>query len=231
MEPDEPRREENEHAAGEVSAQPLRAAAADEAEGSGSERPALSGREGRIPRSGLGALLRWASGWALLSWTGRLLLRALGWRREVRIELSNEILSIRRTTLFRGRVIREAEERRSVRTVLAASRQVRYPALHLAVGAFSLAVGVLVGGLFAWDALRFGDRTLLFVASLIFAGAGLDLLLDILVPGRAGRVCLDIRVEQGRGLRLVGVPLGDADRFLNEIAPGLQRPRTRGRGA
>jgi hypothetical protein len=196
---------------------------------SGPAPAALSGREGRIPGSGWGALLRWVSGWALLSWAGRLLLLALGWRREASVELSDGYLSIRRTTVFRGRVIRESEEKRSLRTLLAASRQVRYPSLHLAVGALSLAVGILVGGLFAWDALRFGDRTLLLIGSLVLAGAGLDLVLDILVPGRARRVALEIRVEQGRGLRLVGVPLGEADRLLNALARSLRRTGS-GRG-
>ncbi len=190
---------------------------------------AVSGREGRIARSGPLALLRWLSGWALLSWAGRLLFFALGWRREVSVELSDGVLSIRRVTAFRGRVVRESEEKRSLGSVLAASRQARYPTLHLAVGAFSLAVGVLVGGLFAWDALRFGDWTLLVMSSLVLVGAGLDLLLDILVPGGASRVGLDIRVEGGSGLRLVGVPLPDADRFLKALARDLGSSRTDGR--
>ena len=216
--------EEKERVVGET--RPAAPPAGDAATGAG--EPALSGREGRLPGAGPGTVLRWASGWALLSWVGRVLLLALGYRREARIELADGWLRIQRATVFRGRVIRESEERRSLRSLVAASRLVRYPSLHLVVGALSLSVGILVGGLFAWDALRFGDRALLLVASLIFAGAGLDLVLDVLVPGRARRVCLDIRVEQGSGLRLVGVPLEEADRFLGELSRALERPGRKG---
>ena len=204
------------------------AAAAVTAEGSAGA--VVSGRERPPVASGFIALGRWVSGWALLSWFCRLLLFALGWRREARIEISDGILSIRRTTAFRGRIIHESEEKRLLRTVLAASRQVRYPALHLAVGAFSLGVGVLAGGVFAWDALRFGDWTLLVIAFLFFVGAGLDLLLDILIPGRAGRVGLDIQVQGANGLRLVDVSLPDADRFLTELTRVLERPSGGGKG-
>ena len=187
------------------------------------ERNAVAGLEGRLARGGLVALLRWASGWALLGWAGRLLLSAVGFRREARIALSDGWLEIQRRTLFWGRVISETEERRSLRSLLSAGRQVRYPALHLVVGIFSLACGVLLGGFFAWDAFRVGDRILLAMASVVFLGAGLDLALDILVPGRSGRVALDIRVEQGRGLRLIGVALDDADRFLTALAESVRR--------
>jgi hypothetical protein len=93
--------------------------------------------------------------------------------------------------------------------------------LPLAVGALSLAVGVLAGGIFAWDAIRFWDSGLLVMASVVFVGAGLDLALEILVPGRTGRVAMEVRLEKGRRLRLTGAPIEDADRFLKALASYL----------
>jgi len=50
----------------------------------------------------------------------------------------------------------------------------------------------------------------------------LDLGLDVLLPGARGQVELELTTARGTRLRLVGVPLADADRLLVAL---------RGRGA
>lgn len=69
-----------------------------------------------------------------------------------------------------------------------------------------------------FDGARSGELTLMLAgAALALAGAGLDLALDVLGPGRRARVTVDLAVHRGRVLRLSRVPLADADRFLGAL--------------
>jgi hypothetical protein len=76
----------------------------------------------------------------------------------------------------------------------------------------------LVGGLFLFEGLTSGRGLLLLLAAvLVGAGAGLDLVLDVLVPGTRERVALDIDVLPRRRLRVSGIGLPEAERFLRVI--------------
>jgi hypothetical protein len=178
----------------------------------------VEGRTGRMPVGGIRAVLRWVCGWAVLSWLGRMLLGIVRVKRDVELEIIDDALWVRRQTEILGRVIRRGEEMHRLSTVEAAARRVRYPALHLLLGALSLSAGVLLGVLFFYDALRIGDWVLFLAALVIFLGAGLDLLLDTLFPGRAGRVSLVIRTATGARLCVTGVDVSGAERFLSELS-------------
>ncbi len=181
------------------------------------------GRIGRVPSSSFSAVLRWVSGWALLSWVGRVLARSLDMRREAELELHDGALRVRRRTQLLGRMTSETEERNRLDLLQGAERSVRYPALHLLVGMVSLSVGILFGGIFLFDALVTGDRILLVVGLVVLAGAGLDLVLDTLRPGWSRRVALQIQTRGSRKLRIVDVPLHEADRFLDELSRRFEK--------
>jgi hypothetical protein len=121
-----------------------------------------------------------------------------------------------------GRVVRSSEQVHAVTIVRSAGRAARYPSLPLVLGAFFFALGIVLGGLFALDAARVGDRVLWFAAAaFVLTGSGLDLLFEVVLPGRRGTVVLDVDFGSPHGVRLTGVPLADADHFLNELSQCL----------
>ncbi|MEC7518922.1 MAG: hypothetical protein VYE22_03600 [Myxococcota bacterium] len=178
----------------------------------------VEGALGRAPRGSAVEVLRWVSGWALLTWLVRGLGFLLGVRRSAALELSGGAVTVRTEISMLGRVVRDGEERWRLDALEGAGRRVRYPALHLLVGVVALAVGVLLGGVVLFDGARSGELILLLVAAgLILGGAALDLALDVLVPGARGRVTMDLSARARRPLRLTRVPLEQADAFLRAL--------------
>ena len=152
----------------------------------------------------------------------RVVLLAFGYHREADVALAGGALRVRSRTSVLGRVARSSEQVHALSSVRSAQRAARYASLPLVLGAGFFALGVLLGGLFAFDAARVGDRALwLAAAAFVLAGSGLDLLLEVIVPGSRGRVVLDLDLGRGQGVRLAGVPIEEADRFLNELANTL----------
>ncbi|HEY8430885.1 MAG TPA: hypothetical protein VIL20_21045, partial [Sandaracinaceae bacterium] len=181
-------------------------------------RPRLSGTMGRAPGRGSIEVLRWLSGWAILAWIARALAFVLGLRRSVEVRLSAGALEVRTKVSLLGRVVRESDETWRLEALEGAGRHVRYPAIHLLVGALALSFGVLFGGLVLFDGARSGELVLLMLASaIVLVGAGLDLALDVLVPGRRGRIAVDLRARSRRPLRLTRVPIDEADAFLRAL--------------
>lgn len=190
--------------------------------GSGQEsvnRPQrLIGSLGAIPRSGFVGFLRLVTGWAALCWVLRLLGYAVGYGGEAEAELVEGGMKIRTRRRLLGQTMREREETFAYAALASAARIIRYPALHLLVGALSFSVGIIVGGIWLFEGAFSGETILLVLASvLILAGGGLDLALNVLLPARRGHVSLDLRMLPGRAVRIVRVPLEDADRFLREL--------------
>ncbi len=179
----------------------------------------VRGRAGAFPHGPGVALLFWISGLALLRWVSRLLLGALGYRRDVEVELCGDAVRLRTTAHLLGRELHSAEQVHPIAKMQFARRATRYPGLYLGLGAFCFALGVFGGGVFAFDGLRLGDGTLLWISSLLLlAGVGLDLALDVLVPGKHGRVALDLALEREQRVRIVDVPLADADALLAALS-------------
>ena len=182
----------------------------------------VHGELARFPRGFARSVLRWVSGWALVLWTARVVLLAVGFRRDAEVALQTGSVRVRVHTSLLGRLARSREQVHALSAVRSAKRAARYPSLPLVLGVLCFAAGMLLGGLFAFDAARVGDHTLWFAAAaFVLAGSGLDLLFEVAIPGHSGRVMLDVDFDSGQGIRLSGVSIEDADRFLNELAQAL----------
>jgi hypothetical protein len=163
-------------------------------------------------------VLSLVSGYAIIAWVARGIGLLAGIRREADLSLAGPDIEIRERRFAFGRQVRERKDRIALSSIVSVGRQVRYPSVHLYVGAIALAIGVLVGGTWIFEGARSGELVLLSIgAGLLLAGALLDLALDVLVPGTRGRVLVELAVHRGRVLRLDGVALEDADRFLEAI--------------
>jgi len=185
---------------------------------------AVRGRVRAMPPGPFLRALRWLSGYALASAALRALLAGLGLLREVEVELQPDSIRVRGNTFVLGRLVRSVERLHPLVRLRSARRAARYPSLFFLVGSFSFALGLLLGGVFAFDAARSGDRTLWLIAgSLLLGGSGLDLVLEAIVPGTRGRVVLDLYLGRPYRLRVSGISLEDADRFLQELARRLSR--------
>ena len=173
----------------------------------------------RTARSrGVLRVLMLVTGIAFVTWTIRLTLRLAGVRREAELAVAGSELDVRERRFAFGRPVRERRERVALSSILAAGREVRYPTMHLYVGAIALACGVLVGGTWIFEGARSGELVLLTIgASLLLGGALLDLALDILVPASRGRVSIELALHRGRVVRVDDVSLEDADRFLEAL--------------
>jgi hypothetical protein len=180
--------------------------------------PAVEGHLGRVPRRGALEVVRWISGWALAVWALRALAFLLGVRRRAEVRLAKGGLEVNTRVSLLGRTVRERDETWRLDSIQSAGRQVRYPAIHLLVGAIALSIGVLFGGLVLFDGARSGELVLFLLAAvLIVGGAGLDLALDVLVPASKGLVAVDLALPS-RSLRLTRVPVEDADVFLRALS-------------
>lgn len=179
----------------------------------------LAGRASAPPRGWARSLARWLSGWALVVWGLRLLAGALRIERAVEVELQREHLLVKRTTTLLGRTLRNVKEVYRLSELSSGSRSLRYPLLPLAVGVLSFCVGVLGGGLLAFDVVRASQWQLLpTAAAVLLGGVALDLVLDVLAHGRRGQVRLWLRFDSGRSVAVEGLELGAVDAFLRTLA-------------
>ncbi len=184
----------------------------------GGTRARITGRADRSPRRGPLRVLALVSGLALLGWALRGIGKLAGIRGEAELSLDNGSIEVRERRFAFGRQVGERKDTVVVASIVAAGREVRFPHLHLYVGAVALAIGVLTGGTWIFEGARSGELVLLSIgAGLLLAGAALDLALDILVPATRGRVALELALHRGRTLRVAGVTLEDADRFLEAL--------------
>lgn len=188
----------------------------------GGDRPTInsrvSGYKGHIPEGTFHMIVRWISGWALLSWLIRLVLRTVGYREEMELLLNQKSIKICQRKKLLGRIVRESDEVFPLGSLQWGGRYVRYPALHLLIGALSLSFGVLMGGMFLFDGMFAGDIVLIAAAFIVLLGAGLDLVLDTLLPGRVGRITMELCLQKGRKLQIKGAPLEDAEDFLTVLS-------------
>jgi hypothetical protein len=182
---------------------------------------------GHLQGSSHGALatfLGWISGWSLLRWALRLPLAVIGYGCDLEAELSGDAVRVRRTTSLLGRTMQVAEQVYPLFRLRSAERGARFPTLHFVLGTFCLALGVVLGGVFAFDAARTGDRALWLIAgALLLLGSGLDLVLEVLVPGGRSRVVLDLDFGPRHRMRIAGVTIEQADGFLEALWQRLSR--------
>lgn len=186
--------------------------------------PAVAGVLGRVPSRPPVELVRWLTGWALLSWLGRTVSWLFGMSRRGAIAIGGESLRLRVEVVFWGRVIREDAEVLPIAAVSGVRRHVRYPVARLAVGAVVFGAGALCASVFLLDGLRSGSGGLVAVASgVLVLGAGLDLLLAIVWPGTRARVAIEVDLAGRARVRLRDVDAGAADSFVGEMSRRLSR--------
>ncbi len=190
----------------------------------------IGGVLSRAPRATGWSFLRWLSGYALVRWLIAGFAALLGVRRHALVELQGQSLCLRIATRWLGRTVRSADEVLGLSHVEAVRRVARYASLHLMVGVTLFAAGVLAGGYMLGDALRTHDRTLLLAgASLVLGGAGLDLLLSVLVPAAARRVRVELDLGARGRVHIAGVPAADADAFMHALLEERATPSARAR--
>lgn len=171
------------------------------------------------PRSGFWGALRLVSGLALLQWLGRGLLALAGMRTSAELTIDTESITVESRTELGGRVVRRSRERFGRAALLSAAHATRFPALQLLVGALALAVGIVLGGWLLADGVQSGETFLLLVgAGLALGGGLLDLLLAVAVPAARGRSTLSLELAPRRSLRLVDVPVDDAEAAVEAVA-------------
>lgn len=179
----------------------------------------LSGRTRRVPRQLAVEILRWISGWAFLAALLRIFLFCTGFRSVVEFSLRARVLHVREHVQWLGRTVREKKSQFDASRILGARRTARYAWWPSLLGATSLALGILVGGLYGFDGIRTGSPSLLAVGALIVVvGAGFDFLLALLLEGLRGHVTLEVYPESTRAFSVSGVPTTDADNFLDALA-------------
>lgn len=194
----------------------VRAMAAPHVSGGGGAH-AVTGRAGHAPPGGFRGVLRLVSGWALVQWLLRALAFVVTLRREVTLQFGGAGLEVLGSTRLFGREVRHSRATYPFRAVRAASREVRFPRVHLLVGALALGVSLLLGGLWVAEGVRTGETYLLMAGgALILGGALLDLAVSVLPLGRRGRVAVQLHADEAR-IALVGVDEARVDAFLREL--------------
>lgn len=182
----------------------------------------LSGRAGRARHRPVTEAVRYLSGWAFLAQVVRLLGALVGVQRRIELCLIPGGIEIRQELAWLSRVIRSREDVVPTGGIAGLRRDVRFPAIHLMVGLVFLSTGVLLGGALAIDAARGGATWLLLVAAAaVVVGAGVDFALDVFLPGKRGRVAVELMPTQGRPRRVEGVTIEGADRFIGAVRQRL----------
>ncbi|HET8938100.1 MAG TPA: hypothetical protein VFN67_31870 [Polyangiales bacterium] len=170
------------------------------------------------------ALVRWLSGFALLSAAQRLLFTIVSLRRELEIELREEALCVRWHTSFFGKTLRSSEACYELQRVTGAFRRARFAMLSSLISVLSLSLGVFLGGFFLFDGARGGAPMLFLIGSALIAlGAAVDLALNVWWPARHARVDLQVDLHGAPSLRVGHVVQAEADRMLDALSLRLSR--------
>ena len=193
---------------------------------SSSVRPALSvrGPSGAPLRGGVTWFVRTLTGLSLLAWLSRALLRLLGVRHEVELTLGASSVTLHRSLSWLGRELRSERDLRPLFEVRRARRSARFVGVYRSLATLCFALGVLVAGRLAVEAALAAETTLwVWAAGLALAGSAIDLVAAAWLPGRGGRVTLEVDLGRGARGRIAQVALDDADAFLTALAAALER--------
>jgi hypothetical protein len=180
--------------------------------------PSVRGRYRHAPTKA-GRVARWIFGIAAITWAARGILALVGGKNEVELALAPNGLRLRGRLTLLGRTIREREEIISTAAVQTLTRDRAYPWVHTLAGILSFTLGVLAGGFFVIDGVRSGETILLLAgAVVVILGVALDLALDVLVPGRRGRVAIELAIHPKRRIRIDRIGADEADEFVRAVS-------------
>jgi hypothetical protein len=180
--------------------------------------PSIRGRYRHAP-STAGRVARWIFGIAAITWAARGLLALVGGKNEIELAVAPNGLRLRGKLTLLGRTIREREEIISTAAVQTLTRDRSYPWVHTLAGILSFTLGVLAGGFFVIDGVRSGETILLLAgAVVVLLGVAFDLALDVLVPGRRGRVAIELAIHPKRRIRIDRIGADEADEFVRAVS-------------
>ena len=184
----------------------------------------VRGSLGRGPTRATVEVVRWFTGWAVLSSLVGLLARITGFERRGEVWCERGALRARRQATFWGKLIRESEEAYPLASIAGVRRHLRYPALRLALAALAFGSATFTGSVLFLEALRGGTAELASIAAGVIAlGAGLDLVLRAWLPGARGRVAVEIDLLPRKGIRLRDVDAKTAGAFVADLAHRVER--------
>lgn len=186
----------------------------------------LGGKLERVPREGFVAFLRLVSGWALLEWLGRGVLALVGYRRTGTLQQTRTGLRLEHSTQILGRPMGSKSVEVPFANISALAASTRFPRAALLLGTTCFALGVIIGGFWLFEGVRSGETYLLLAGAVVLAlGAGLDLALSSLWPGRKGEVSLELHLAKRRGWRLFGLDEEATQRFATAAAKAGESTR------
>lgn len=186
--------------------------------------PSLSveGRAVPPPARGFMRALMGVTGLGLLVNLWRLFARyALGRHRSARVVVQDGHLTVHELQHTGGAQTEVAQESFPRPSVLSARLEVRYPALPLLAGMFSLGVGVVLGIIWLLDGIQ-GEFTPWIAAGVgvLLLGLGLDLGLTTLASSMPSQATLVLYLPGERVVRLVGCDPERAERLVRWLHKG-----------
>lgn len=173
---------------------------------SSSPELSLEGRAEGQPASAPWRIFLGITGLSLLLGLGKLFARfVLGRKREARITLRGDKLTLEDSTRAGGREISAAKETFGRAKVVSARLETRYPFLPSLLGMMGLGVGVAVGLVWLLDGIQ-GEFTpwILGGIGVLLAGIALDLALTSLAASMPGKTTVSLYLPNDRTIRVVG---------------------------
>lgn len=191
--------------------------------------PELKGELERRPWSGTARLLAAVTGVLLIRWLYRLGARYLmGWRREASIKVTVNTVTVEEKVHLLGRVIREGTTTHSLRSLRNGAVERRFRYLHLLVGALGLVLLMTVGVNFLVEGACSGYSPLaLFGLAIIGGGILLDVLLEVLIPGKKSVSTVTLDFGRRKLVRLRHIDKALATSFIAKLERLVPAPKKR----
>ncbi len=159
------------------------------------------------------------TGWSLVRGTVRGVGRLVfSWKRPATITLDGERLRVVGHSEFLGRTLRTFDVRWPLAGIAEIRREERFPALPVAIGAFALALGAILGARSVIEGAGVSYFPLVAIGlGAIAGGIFVEFVTRALFPGTQGRTRLHVRGADGRGVVLTNLPVAELDRLLDAI--------------
>lgn len=179
----------------------------------------VSGRSAGRPAGPVLRVLMGLTGVSLVCGLGKLFARyVFGWRRDGRLSLDGDNLTLTQSTKFAGKVVKNSTESFAGKAVLSVRLEQRYPFLPTLVGMTGLGLGIIVGIIWILDGIQ-GEFTpwILSGVGILLLGVLLDLALTALASSLPGTATLSICLPDRGVVRLIGCEPQGAARLLTWV--------------
>ncbi len=179
----------------------------------------VAGEVEGMQRGGFARALGIVTGWSVLRGVvvslGRL---AFSFRRPMTVSLDGDVLRVVGHTEILGRTLRTFDVRYPLEQLVEIRREVRFPALPVAVSLVGLAAGALFGARAVVEGAGVAYFPLIGLGiGLILGGLVFDLLVRSLFPGLLGQGRVVIRARDARAVVLSRLAIEEADKLLDAI--------------